>query len=80
MNSFLQSKEIILSYSGWSSPQWRSSFVWIAKGESVYMETGWSHIIDLLTHIEQCKTENILINNVLLYLFSINTEEYVLIP
>ncbi len=40
--------------------------------ESVYTETGWSHIIDLLTHIEQCKTENTLINNVLHYLCSIS--------
>ncbi len=43
-----------------------------SKGESVYMEAGWSHIIDLLTHIEQCKTENTLINHVLLYLFVSN--------
>jgi hypothetical protein len=35
--------------------------------ESVYTENGGSHIIDLLTHVKQCKTENILINNVLLY-------------
>ncbi len=35
--------------------------------ESVYTKTGGSRIIDLLTHVKQCKTENILINNVLLY-------------
>jgi hypothetical protein len=40
--------------------------------ESVYTETGGSHIIDLLTHVKQCKTENRLINHVLLYLFVSN--------